>query len=396
MPTTSRHQLAELLLSLRTGRLSRETALRLASGAGTIEGFVNGANAHGKCAELISMGVRNNLNDSSSPWVVINAPKVPENFVRSYVSPDPTSARDLIYEVRISGGRHVFVAGAQVKVGRPSYISRSLLAHASDSRYSKTCDVDARFVEVDGLPRVGPGAFTKGQAAALRKAGFRFVGIEHLEQDARRIHAGLVGIRERELLNRQQELLVATGYAPKRVAMRAGIAGGATVITVVVGESCRQYASYRRAVEAGRMPNRLDARKEFVRQATKSVATQAAIAGGFVAAGTMVEAGAFHVAKNFMPAPKAQFTATVVIAAGYASLDIIAEVVECRNGRISATEAVVCACIKTAANGLSIVLGVVAGRVGATVGMLVSTGIKWGLQRVRKVAWSHSVASAPA
>ena len=78
------------------------------------------------------------------------------------------------------------------------YIARSLLSHAHDPRYAKICDVDARLVHPDGTPRVGPSTFTRGQAEALKKAGFKFVGIEHLEQDAKRVHAGLKGIHEHE------------------------------------------------------------------------------------------------------------------------------------------------------------------------------------------------------
>ena len=194
MTHTSQHQLAELIISLGTGRMTPQTALRLAASAGTVECFTMGANAHGKCAELIAMSVRNSLNDPASPWVVVNAPSVPQNFVRAWLNPDTSSARDLLYEVRISDTRHIFVPGAQVKVGDPGYIARSLLSHACDPRYAKICDVDARLVHPDGTPRVAPNAFTRGQAEALKKAGIKFVGIEHLEQDAKRVHAGLKGV----------------------------------------------------------------------------------------------------------------------------------------------------------------------------------------------------------
>ncbi len=387
MTMASRHQMAELILSLKTGQLSYETALRMASSAEAVERFVSGANAHGKCAELISVGVRNSLNDPTSPRSVVNAPCVPSNFVRAHINPDTTSARELIYEVRTSNTRHIFVPGAQVKIGSGSYVARSLMSHANDPRYSKVCDIDSQFVCADGSPRVAPGAFTKGQAAALRKAGFRFVGIENLEIDARRMHAGFQGIRKRELVTRQQELLIVASYAPIEVAKRVGIASGLTIITVAVGESYRQYAHFRRNIDTGTEKSTPSARRKFAQEAAKSVATQAAIAGAIVAIGPVVEAGAFYAAKNYMPARKAQLAATIVVAAGYASNDIVEEWTAYKSGRATAAGATICASVKTLANALPIVLQAFSGRAGATAGTIVSGGIKWGLRSVRKIAW---------
>ncbi len=94
MTHTSQHQLADLILTLGTGRMTSETALRLAASPGAIEHFTTGANAHGKCAELIALSVRNSLSDPASPWVVVNPPSVPPNYVRAWLNPDTSSARD--------------------------------------------------------------------------------------------------------------------------------------------------------------------------------------------------------------------------------------------------------------------------------------------------------------
>lgn len=165
----------------------------------------------------------------------MNAPSIPENFVRTWLNPDSTSARDLLYEIRVSNARHILVPGTQVKVGSATYVARSLLRHASDPRYGKVCDVDARLVFPDGSPRIAADAFTRGQAAALEKAGFKFVGIEHLETDAKRMHAGLKGAYEQQLAAYERDLVIRARYAPRQVAIRAGIAGGITVIVATAG-----------------------------------------------------------------------------------------------------------------------------------------------------------------
>jgi hypothetical protein len=336
------------------------------------------------------MSMRNNLHDPSSPWVVVNAPSVPSNYVRSWVNPDPTSARDLLYEVRVSSTRHIFVPGTQVKVGDPAYIARSLLRHAQDARYGKICDVDARLVCPDGLPRVAADAFTKGQAESLRKAGFKFVGIDNLEADAKRVHAGLKGVYEQELVAYEPELVIRASYAPRQVALRAGIASGVSFILTAGVSSYQQYSYYKKAVHDGHIDDSSEARRECTKQAAKTVAKQAAISSGITAASVAAEAAALHVAEKYMPSQKAQTAATIAVAAAYASLDIAQEIVAYKRGEISGTEAAICGGIVLAADAIPIVLHFVAGRAGSAIGTMVSAGIKWGLGYVRNEFWPHA------
>ena len=151
---------------------------------------------------------------------------------------------------------------------------------------------------------------------------------------------------------------------------------------------------YKHTVEIGEIGSDPNTGKEFARQAANATATQAAVAGGIAAASVAAEAGTFDIAKNFMPAPKARLAATIVVAAGYTSMDIIDELVAYKSGKVSATEAAICASIKTVANAVPIVLQVVAGIAGATVGTIVSIGIKWGLRCIRKAAWNQAPAPA--
>jgi len=371
-------------MKLSTTGLKKETALFHASTEGTMRPFIAGANPHGKCAELVAMSMRNNLHAPASPWIVVNAPSVPSNYVRSWLNPDTSSARDLLYEVRISEKQHIFVPGAQVKVGDPGYVARSLLSHAHDSRYAKICDVDARLVNPDGSARVAANAFTKGQAEALNTAGFKFVGIEHLEQDSKRVHAGLKGIYEHECIARERELIIRAHYAPSQVAMRAGDAGAITFLIIAGAASYQQYSYYKKAVKEGKIEDNPEVRKKFTIQAAKTVAKQAAIKGGVVVAGAVVEAAAFHAAEHFMPAPKAQIVARAVVSAGYLGMDITDEYIAYRSGEISKAEAITYGSIKAVMDGLPIAGQCLAGSGGAMVGMMASTVLKWCLGAMRK------------
>ena len=384
MTHTSQHQLAELILSLGTGRMTPETALRLAASAGTIERFTMGANAHGKCAELIAMSVRNSLNAPTSPWVVVNAPSVPTNYVRAWLNPDTSSARDLLYEVRISDTRHIFVPGAQVKVGDPGYVARSLLSHAHDPTYAKICDVDARLVNPDGSARIAANAFTTGQAEALNKAGFKFVGVEHLEQDAKRVHAGLKGIYERERNAYERELIIRANYAPRQVAFRAGYAGGIAFAIVAGTASFQQYSYYRRAVKEGRINDDPATRKEFVKQATKSVAKQAAVGGGIAVAATAIEAVVFHAVKIVTSSKTALLVAALPVCAAAVAVDIYYEYTLVKRGESSVAWAIFHGTLKVAANLLPLALATF-GPVGSLVGVGFSIGIRWCSDYIRKM-----------
>ncbi len=150
---------------------------------------------------------------------------------------------------------------------------------------------------LDGTPRVAPNAFTRGQAEALKKAGFKFVGIEHLEQDSKRVHAGLEGIYEHERNAYERELIIRANYAPRQVAMRAGYAGGIAFAIIAGAASYQQYSFYKKAVKEGRIKDDPATKKEYAKQATKTVAKQAAIGGAVAVAATLIESVVFHAAK---------------------------------------------------------------------------------------------------
>ncbi len=379
----SQHQLAELILSLGTGRMTPETALRLAASTGTVERFTMGANAHGKCAELIAMSVRNSLNDPGSPWVVVNAPSVPPNYVRAWLNPDTSSARDLLYEVRISDARHIFVPGAQVKVGDPGYIARSLLSHAHDPRYAKICDVDARLVLSDGTPRVAPDAFTRGQAEALKEAGFKFVGIEHLEKDAKRVHAGFKGIHEHDRIAYERELIAKARYAPRQVAWRAGYAGGIAFAIIAGTASYQQYSFYRKAVKEGRIKDDPATKKEYAKRATKTVAKQAAIGGAIAVAATVIEAVVFHAAKIVTNSKTALLVAALPVCVAAVAVDIYGEYALAKRGESSVAWAIFHGTLKVAADVLPLALAEF-GLAGVLIGMGFSLGLRWCSDYIRK------------
>ncbi len=384
MTHTSQHQLAELMLALGTGKMTQQTALRLAASVSTIEHFTMGANAHGKCAELIAMSVRNSLNAPALPWVVVNKPSVPSNYVRAWLNPDISSARDLLYEVRISDTRHIFVPGAQVKVGDPGYISRSLLSHACDPRYAKICDVNARLVCPDGSPRVAPNAFTKGQAAALNKAGFKFVGIEYLEQDAKRVHAGLKGIHEHERIVYEQELTIRANYAPRQVVWRAGYAGGIAFAIIAGTASYQQYSYYRKGVKEGRIKDDPVTRKEYAKRATKAVAKQAAFGGAIAVAATVIESVVFHAAKILTSSKTALVVAALPVCIVAVAADIYYEYALVKRGESSVAWAIFHGTLKVSADILPLALAKF-GPFGSLIGIGFSIGIRSCSDYIRKL-----------
>jgi hypothetical protein len=375
--------------------MTRETALRLAESLGNIEQFARGANAHGKFAEVIAMCVRDRLTDPASPWVVINSPTVPANYVRTWLNPDPTSARDLLYEVEVSEARHLLVPGAQVKIGSAKYIARSLLRHTSDGRYGRICDVDARLVLPDGSPRVAPDAFTRGQAAALEYAGFKFVGIEHLEEDAKRMHAGYKEAVRYRAAQLEQDLVIQAKYAPRRVASRAGVSVGISVILVIGTEWYWQYSHYRRAAqEAGNHDG--SAKRHYAKRAAQKVAEQTAIAGGTALGSVVAEATTFHIASRFTSSSRAQTIASAVVAAGFAVAEVAEEVIAYRRGTITLGEALMFGSAKVIIAATPVILQAVAGSAGAAVGSALSVAMRWGIQFVRNAPQRQVEAAAPA
>jgi hypothetical protein len=314
----------------------------------------------------------------------VNAPSVPTNYIRAWLNPDTSSARDLLYEVRISDTRHIFVPGAQVKVGDPGYIARSLLSHAHDPRYAKICDVDARLVLSDGTPRVAPDAFTRGQAEALKEAGFKFVGIEHLEKDAKRVHAGLKGIYEQERIAYERELIIRARYAPRQVAWRAGYAGGIAFVIIAGTASYQQCSYYRRAVKEGRFKDDPATKKEYAKQATKAVAKQAAIGGAIAIAATVIESVVFHVAKIVTSSTRALFVAALPVCAVAVAADIYSEYALVKRGKSSIGWAIFHATLKVTADVLPLALAEF-GPVGSLVGIGFSIGIRWCSDYIRKM-----------
>jgi hypothetical protein len=353
-----------------------------------IDRLTKGAHPKGNFAEYVSLGMRNNLRNPASEWVVVNPPSAPSRYICCWLNPDRTSTRDLLYLIDTRHGQ-IFTPGAQVKTGDPAYIAKSLLKHAKDARYGWTCDVDARLVNPDGTPRIGKNAFSKKYAEKLIEAKFKFVGIEGAEDTAKRAATIVLENQQiaysQEIATYERELIIRANYAPRQVAIRAGFAGGITFLIIAGAASYQQYSYYKKVVKEGRLEDNPEIRKEFTRQAAKTVAKQAAIGGGIVAASVVVEAGAFHVAENFMPAPKAQVIASAVVSAGYAGMDAMDEYIAYRSGEISKTEAITYGSIKAVMDGLPIAGQCLAGSGGAVIGMGLSTLLKWLLGCVRKV-----------
>jgi hypothetical protein len=290
----------------------------------------------------------------------------------------------LLYEIQLPGDKRIFVPGAQVKVGSPTYVAKSLLRHAHDPRYSKICDVDARLVNPDGSPRIAANAFTKGQAEALNKAGFKFVGVEYLQQDAKRVHAGLKGIYEQERIAYERELFIRARYAPRQVAWRTGYACGIAFVIIAGTASYQQYSYYRKAVKEGRIKDDPATRKEYTRQATKSVAKQAAIGGVIAVAATVIESVVFHAAKIVTSSKTALLVAALPVCVTAIAVDIYYEYALVKRGESTIGWAIFHGTLKVAADILPLALAEF-GPVGSLIGVGFSIGIRWCSDYIRKL-----------
>jgi hypothetical protein len=263
--------------------LSRTTALKQAASTTRLKQFVSGTNPKGKCGEVIAARLYKNAVNVRC----VNPPRAPSNFSDCRLSPDCSSARDLIYVFELQDGRRIFRAGAQVKVGSARYIKRSLVKNAANPKYSKSAVVDGRFVDPGGAPRVAPDGFTPAQAANLRKAGIELHGIEDLEAQAQELYAHNVEAlrHDPDAPPSPTELAGAKIRARYNVRNTIGRVGAAFLIGAAIAAGCEAWTQHR--------DGELD---------LAEVARQGAVGGLAGASIPLVETGAFHVAKVWMPA----------------------------------------------------------------------------------------------
>ncbi|MFO0590450.1 MAG: hypothetical protein U0441_23105 [Polyangiaceae bacterium] len=345
------------------------TAYRLATTGRELLSFIAGPHPIGKTAEIVVAGDVRDL-----PRVRGGAAHAGGRVVDVRLSPDTASRHDLVIHVRDRAGTRM-VPGGQVKTGSGQYVSDSLVRMARTPGYGRVGYVDARFVDVEGSPRVAPDAFTQGQARKLRDAGVRLHGIPQLEERARALatnileHSddGLDPIAREELLSLRDE--IAQAYGASGVLSRvAGSALSAAATSAVVNVLVQQVSGG--TIEVG------------------CVTAAAKDAAKWGAGGAAADALCYHAAIGAGFAPEAaRALAERVVAAGLCffavAQDTLAEAKAVRAGTVTVEQALSCVAVKSALG----ILPLAAGPLGiASMPLLtaIQVGGRWAIAAFRR------------
>lgn len=332
----------------RPAGLRPETAARLASEGKSLDALLSGANPKGKAAEIVAASDVRDLHRGRGAGMVNPPKRIAGNFEDIRVSPDTGARRDLILQARAPGGRLISAPMGQVKTGTAKYICKDLVRMAETPGHGKVGYVDARFVNADGSPRVAADAFTRKQAAHLRKAGVTLRGIRDLDKRAGRLvdDIGLHGADGLDPAARKRLSAlrddIARAYRPRGVAARAAGAAAASAATAAVLSLVVQAAS------GG----------EIDLAAVGGAAASAALFGG---GATVADAAIYHAATHFGAAPEAaRALAANGVTAGLClfavGTDIFAEAEAARAGEITPAGAVAGSAAKAALDILPLAL----------------------------------------
>lgn len=352
-----------------------ETAKRYATSPRTLDALVKGANPTGKAAEVVAAVDYRALHAGHETGIV-NPPKfVASNFVDIRVASDPASRKDLLFAFETKNGELIWKYNGQVKTGARQYVADDLIRMSRTPGYGKIGYVDSGLVNPDGTPRVGPGAFTKGQARRLQDAKVRLRGILNLEDRAAQFMAdikankvdGLDPLARHQLQTLRDD--IATAYRPCGVAGRIGggaavAAASAAVVSLVI-----QLATN----------GQVDA---------KALGRAAGTGAAFGAAGAAVDAGLYHLATKalHMPPEAAQAFTQQCVAGGFCVLaigaDLFSEVSAARRGEVTVAGATSGAAAKTALDLLSLVTAPL-GLVGLPILVIAQVGGRWLLTKAR-------------
>lgn len=362
--------------SARSHGIAQSTAERYAASPRTLDSLISGANPQGKAAEVVATTDYRVLHDGFDPGIVNPPQHVAANVADIRLSPDPAGRKDLLYAFETNKGGILWKYDGQIKTGDPQYVADSLVKMARTPGYGKVGYVDARLVNADGTPRVGPGAFTESQARQLQEAKVRLRGIPDLEERANRLMTdiraskadGLDPVARAELQRLRDD--IARAYQARGIAGRIGggaaiAAASAAVVSLVV-----QLAT----------EGRVDA---------VAVGHAAGTGAAFGAGGAAADAGLYHLATKAvgMTPEAAKAFAQQGVAVGFCVVaigtDLVSEVRAARRGEVSAVGALGGTSVKTALDLLPLVMAPM-GLAGLPILVGAQVGGRWLVARARE------------
>jgi hypothetical protein len=329
--------------------LTEKVAMQKVTQGRSLESLISGANPKGTMAEVVAAHDYRKLH-GAEPNGIINPPKhVASNVVDIRLSPDHAARKDLIFAFKKNDGRVLFKHNGQVKNGGTQYVTNTLVDMANTPDYGKVGYVDAKLVNADGSPKVGPGTFTEVQAQKLKAAKVRLRGILDLEQRAKDLEQDIRAARKDGLTPKARHEIetfradISNAYSADGVARRMGGASAAAAASAAVISLVVQLAT----------EGKVD-----VTALGKATATGAVVA----AASSALDSGLYHAGTRLLDmAPEmAKEVAGQTIAAGFCLLavrtDLVAEAKALENGEITVESAIAGASVKTALDVLPLVM----------------------------------------
>jgi hypothetical protein len=359
----------------RVNGISGPTAERYITASRPIDALVNGANPTGKTAEVVVAKVYRDLHMGRKSGIVNPPSQVAKNVADIRLAPDPACRKDLLFGFETSNGDLVFKHNGQVKTGGPQYVSNKLVKMARTPGYGKVGYVDARFVNPDGTPKVGSGAFTNAQARRLQQAKVELRGIPDLDRHAKSLVQdikaaktdGLDPIARKQLEQLRND--IAKAYRARGMAGRIGGAAGIAAASAAVVSILVQLVT----------DGKVDVR---------AVGASAGTGAAFGAVGAGADAGLYHIATRAldMTPEAAKGFAQQGVAVGFCVVaigaDLIAEVRAASRGDVSTTGAVGGIAAKIALDLLPLALAPL-GLVGLPVLVGAQIGGRWVIAKAR-------------
>lgn len=355
--------------------LTEKVAMQRVTQGRGMDSLISGANPKGTMAEVVAAHDYRKLH-GAEPSGIVNPPKhVASNVADIRLSPDHAARKDLIFGFKTNDGRVLFKHNGQVKNGGMQYVADTLVDMANAPNYGKVGYVDAKLVNADGSPRVGPGAFTEAQAQKLKAAKVRLRGIPDLEQRAKALEQDIRAAGKDGLGPKARHEIetfradIAKAYSVDGVARRMGGASAAAAASAAVISLVVQLAT----------EGKVD-----VTALGKATGTGAAVAAGSSA----LDAGLYHAGTRLLDiTPEvAKEVAGQTIAVGFClfavGTDLVAEAKALEGGEITVESAIAGASVKTALDVLSLVMAPL-GLVGLPVLVAVQLGGRYLLAKAR-------------
>jgi len=359
-------------------QLGDETTQRLVTEGKELSDFLKGRYPESKAAEIVVAHDFKAAHAGLESGIINASPSTnpSSNVVDVRVSPDPQARRDILFLIEDEKRQLRFYrSGGQVKTGANSYVSKTVAQLPDLIDYGETAYVDAKYVNPDGSPKVGPDAFTAKQAQLLQKAKVRLRGIPNLEERSEALiknivehgHDGLDPIARQQLKQLRDD--IASAYQPGSVAARLAVGAATSAASAALITLAVQVAS----------GGDVDV------TAVGSAAKRGALFG---AGGTLADAGIYHAATHLGVAPEiAKSLAQQGVTAGFCLItigtDVLSEVRAANAGELATADAIAGSSAKTALALLPCMLTSL-GLAGVPLLVGAQLGGRWAIAKVRE------------